>query len=330
MIKIVCALLTAFFFGMFFAPLVIWAVKKLKVKQTILCYVTQHKDKEGIPTMGGLIFIVSTLVSCLIFWSGNKVLAITTLAVTAAYCAIGFLDDILKVILKRNLGLKAYQKIISQAAIALLATVFAYKNQYVGGEIFLPFIDKTLNLGWWYLPLSFMVYISTTNAVNLTDGLDGLAGSVAAIYLSAIFVLIGIKYNEASIMGLTFFAQELNNLLIYCAALIGGIMAFLWHNSYKAKVFMGDTGSLALGGSCAILPSLIKNPLAIIFAGGIFVWTAASVVIQIIYYKLKKKRVFLMAPFHHHLEKKGICESKIVTYYCVITVICGLITIIIF
>ncbi len=330
MIKIVCALITAFFLGMFLAPLVIWTVKKLKVRQTILCYVTQHKDKEGIPTMGGLIFIVATVVSCLIFWKGNKTLAITTLAVTAAYCAIGFLDDILKVILKRNLGLRAYQKIISQSAIAILATIFAYKNQYVGGEIILPIINKTISLGWWYLPFGFIVYVATTNAVNLCDGLDGLAGSVMTVYLSAIFVLIGIKYNEASEMGLTFYAQELNNLMIYCAALVGGIMAFLWHNSYKAKVFMGDTGSLALGGSCAILPTLIKNPLAIIFAGGVFVWTAVSVIIQVFYYKLTKKRVFLMAPFHHHLEKKGINESKVVTYYCVITVICGLLTIIIF
>lgn len=330
MIRIVCAIFTAFFIGMFIAPVVIHFIKKMKARQTILCYVTQHKDKEGIPTMGGIIFVASALISSLIFWTGAKKLALICVLVTLSYFLIGFIDDFLKVVLKRNLGLRAYQKIISQATIAILATIFAYNNQYIGSEIVIPMFKVTINIGWWYIPLSFLVYIATTNAVNLTDGLDGLAGSTSSIYLSVIFVIVGIKYIEASNMGATFYAQELYNMLLYVASLVGGIMAFLWHNAFRAKIFMGDTGSLALGGSCAIVPMFVKNPLVILIAGAVFVLSALSVIMQVFYYKLKKKRIFLMAPFHHHLEKKGINESKIVTYYCIISAICGLLTIIIF
>lgn len=198
LIRIVCALIATFFIGMFIAPLVIYLVKRMKARQTILCYVTQHKDKEGIPTMGGLIFVFSTIIGSFIFWKGQKTLALICMIVTLAYCLIGFLDDVLKVALKRNLGLRAYQKILSQGAIAILATIFAYKNQYVGTEIIIPMIQKTVNISWWYLPLSFIVYIATTNAVNLTDGLDGLAASTSCIYLSAIFAIIGIKYIDAT------------------------------------------------------------------------------------------------------------------------------------
>jgi len=330
MIFLISAFVAAFFIGMFIAPLAVSLFKKLKARQTILSYVEQHKSKDGVPTMGGVIFLIAAAASSLIFWRGEKDLAVTALIVTLAYGLIGFLDDALKAIFKRNLGLKAYQKIVSQTAIAVLATLFAYRNQYLGADIYIPMFNSAFHIGWWYLPISFLVYIATTNAVNLTDGLDGLAGSSVCIYFAVFFAIIGIMYSSASADGRTFYAKELYNLMIFIASLVGGITAFLWHNSHRAKIFMGDTGSLALGGACAFVALAVQNPLLILIVGIVFVVSSLSVIIQVISFKLRKKRVFLMSPFHHHLEMKGVNESKIVAYYSIITVVAGLVAIAVF
>lgn len=327
---ILSAFIVAFFTGMIIAPPVILVICKLKAGQTILSYVSQHKDKEGIPTMGGIIFLLAAMTASLIFWKGNKRLAAVALLIVFSYGIVGGLDDFIKVFFKRNLGLKAYQKIISQTVIAVLATVFAYRNQYVGSEIFIPAFNRTIELHWTYIPLSFLVYIATTNCVNLTDGLDGLAGSTVAVYL--VFfgtMLYGMYLNEAD-MGNTLYASELYNLTVLVASFIGGLAAFLWFNSFKARIFMGDTGSLALGALCAVIPLFIKNPLLILLVGIMFVMSGISVILQVVVFKLKKKRIFLMAPLHHHLEMKGYNESKIVTFYAVITAIAGTVALLIF
>jgi phospho-N-acetylmuramoyl-pentapeptide-transferase len=328
--KIICVFIAAFAIALLIGAPYIALMKKIKARQTILCYVEQHKDKQGIPTMGGVIFLVAASVASLIFWSGEKKLAVVALVVTLVYGGIGALDDGIKIVLRRNLGLRAYQKIISQAAVAAIMTYFAYKNPYIGTEIAVPFISRTHDIGWWYIPLAFTAYIAATNCVNLTDGLDGLAGTTVALYLAAIFALITVIYLEKESLGQTFYAQELYNLMIFAAALSGGVVGFLWYNSHKAKIFMGDTGSLALGGACAVLPMMIKNPLAILFVGIMFAVSGISVIVQVLVYKLKKKRVFLMAPFHHHLEMKGYNESKIVSYYGIITAVAGMASIIVF
>ena len=172
-----------------------------------------------------------------------------------------------------------------------------------------------------------MIFIATTNCVNLTDGLDGLAGWVVTIYMTVMLIMcyfLSVKKEE---LGQTFYAEEISSLMVFAASLIGGLVGFLWHNSHRATVFMGDTGSLALGGACAIIPMMLKNPLIILITGIMFVISGISVIIQVLVYKIKKKRVFLMAPFHHHLEKKGVNESKIVSYYCIITVLTGVLSI---
>lgn len=312
---------------MFLAPLIITLMKKLKARQTILNYVTQHKDKEGIPTMGGIIFVLSALIACLIMLKGANKLAVVSLAITLSYAIIGGLDDFIKIFFKRNLGLRAYQKIISQFAIAVLATVFSYKNSNIGSSINIPIIGKTIEMGWWFIPFTIFIFISLTNSVNLTDGLDGLAGSTVSIYLAVFFIVILITYNDAVNMGKTFYAEELSNMLIYIASMVGAILAFLWHNSNKASIFMGDTGSLALGGTCASVAVFSKNPLLILIVGIMFVFSSISVIIQVVYFKLKHKRVFLMSPFHHHLEMKGYNESKIVAFYSIITVVFGVVSI---
>lgn len=327
MIRWIISFLVAFFIGMTIAPVIIKVIKKLKAKQTILNYVVQHKDKEGIPTMGGVIFMLSTCFACFIMWKGRYNLAAVILIITLCYSLIGGMDDFIKIAFKRNLGLRAYQKVISQLAIAVLATIFAYKNMYIGSEINIPILGVSFDLKWWYIPLSIIIYIATTNSVNLTDGLDGLAGSTTSLYLATFFVVIAITYYTSSEMGETFYAEELNNILIFIAALIGSLTAFLWHNSNKAKVFMGDTGSLALGGACASVALFTKNPLLILITGIMFIVSSISVIVQVISFKLKGKRVILMAPYHHHLEMSGYNESKIVAFYSIITVIAGAVSI---
>ena len=321
--------LCSFAVGVIIAPPVIYLIKKLKARQTILTYVSQHKDKEGIPTMGGIIFLVPAVIFYFVFARGQNRLSFVALAVTLAYGLIGGLDDAIKVIFKRNLGLKAYQKIISQLVIAVLATVFAYKNGYVGSQIYIPVIKQYVETGWFYIPFTIIAYIATTNCVNLTDGLDGLAGSTVVLYLSVVFIIIAGIYLESVDAGKTLYDQETYNLLVFITALAGGIAAFLVFNSHKAKIFMGDTGSLALGGAVASVAVFIKNPLIIATIGIIFVMSGISVIIQVISFKLRKKRVFLMAPLHHHLEMKGLNESKIVSLYSVITVVAGAVTLLI-
>ena len=321
--------LCSFAVGVIIAPPVIYLIKKLKARQTILTYVSQHKDKEGIPTMGGIIFLVPAVIFYFVFARGQNRLSFVALALTLAYGLIGGLDDAIKVIFKRNLGLKAYQKIISQLVIAVLATVFAYKNGYVGSQIYIPVIKQYVETGWFYIPFTIIAYIATTNCVNLTDGLDGLAGSTVVLYLSVVFVIIAGIYLESVDAGKTLYEQETYNLLVFITALAGGIAAFLVFNSHKAKIFMGDTGSLALGGAVASVAVFIKNPLIIATIGIMFVMSGISVIIQVISFKLRKKRVFLMAPLHHHLEMKGLNESKIVSLYSVITVVAGAVTLLI-
>lgn len=329
MTRIIIVFIVSFFLAMAISPPYIFLMKKIKAKQTILCYVEQHKQKEGIPTMGGIIFLFALSVTCLIFWEGENKLAFLALIVTLVYGGIGALDDGIKIILKRNLGLKAYQKIISQAAIAVLITIYAYNSEYIGTEVLIPIIRKTVNIEYWYLPLCFMIFIATTNCVNLTDGLDGLAGNTSCIYITGMLIILLKTYWDKSNMGETFYAEEIYNLAIFSVAFMGGIIGFLWFNSNKAKIFMGDTGSLALGGACAFLPIAIKNPFIILLIGIMFVVSGISVIIQVIVFKVKNKRVFLMAPFHHHLEMKGYNESKIVSFYSIITAIAGAVSIII-
>ena len=323
MSRLIATFITSLMVGLVVGTPVIFLLKKIKVKQNILCYVTQHKAKQGIPTMGGVIFIIAASVGFFIFSQGQRHFAVISYVVFLTYGLIGFLDDGIKVLLKRNLGLKAYQKVISQAVVAALVTYYCYTSDLIGNEIYLIVFDRSISLSWWYIPLCFTLFIATTNAVNLTDGLDGLAGSVCLVYLLFVGMAVYYFYLQKNDLGSTFVAQEYYNLLVLCLACIGGIVAFLVFNTSKATVFMGDTGSLALGGICCVLPVMIKNPFLIAVVGIMFVVSVISVIIQVASFKLRKKRVFLMAPLHHHLEMKGLSESKIVSAYGMITAFCG-------
>ncbi len=323
MSSVIAAFLVSMSVGLAIAPLFIYLMKKVKAKQRILSYVTQHKEKDGVPTMGGVVFILSATVGFFLFRSERSTLATVAYAAFVSYGLIGLLDDGIKVFFKRNLGLRAYQKIISQAVVALLLTYFCYTNEYIGSEIYIPFTGQTKIISYWCIPLCLTIFLATTNAVNLTDGLDGLAGSVCAIYLFFIGVFIWKFIVSKEDVGSVLWAQEGWSVLVLCAAVVGGIASFLWFNTNRARIFMGDTGSLALGGICAILPVLIKNPFLIAFVGITFVVSVISVIVQVIVFKWKKKRVFLMAPLHHHLEMKGYKEPAVVSFYSLITVFFG-------
>lgn len=321
--KIFTAILVSFIIGLVFSPLVIMVIKKLKAKQNIYEYVDMHKQKQGTPTMGGIIIILSIIVSSFVCINKYNHLALVTLIVTFCYAVIGFLDDFLKIYNKRNLGLRAYQKIIGQLAIAIIVSVFAYKHIFVGSVIYIPFTTISFSIGWWFIPLCVIVFLATTNAVNLTDGLDGLAGGVSLSYLAAfVFIVFILLSRLGSTMQVEKYFENLNMLIVGGAG-IGALLAYLIYNCFPAKIFMGDTGSLALGGLISCLAIFTGQPLLILILGACFVASCVSVIIQVVYFKLTKKRIFLMAPLHHHFEKKGVNENRIVVIYIVITTIIG-------
>ncbi len=311
--------LIAFFACLIFAPLCFFIIKKIGAKQTILHYVKEHEGKQGTPTMGGLIFIVPSTIVSLIFFTTDFTYGIVTLAVTFVFGILGFLDDFIKVHYKQNLGLKAYQKIIGQLAIALIVSVFVYK--FIGGEIIIPFTNKTLDLGWWIIPCLIVVFVATVNSVNLIDGLDGLCTSCSINYIfffSVILLLTMPQFNPA-------LNREIGSVLICNYSILGTLFAFLLFNNFPAKIFMGDTGSLALGGFIACSTILTKNVLLIPLLGMVFVVTALSDIIQVVHFKRTKKRIFKMAPLHHHFQMSNIHENKVTFSYFVFGFILNLI-----
>ena len=308
-----------FFAGLAVIPL----LKRLKAGQPILKYVKTHYGKSGTPTMGGLFFILPC--AGLYFAFGGALSRTGTVTVTMGvfYALIGFLDDYIKIKYRRNEGLKPYQKIFFQTAVAIVAGLFAYR--YGITAVILPFTDKSAEIGLWSVLLTAFIFIAVTNSVNLTDGLDGLAGGVSAVYLVSVLVLTAVqqKYYLSPVNG-----TESDGLSLFSALTVGGILGFLVFNTPKAKVFMGDTGSLALGGIISAVSVFGGNALYIPIIGVCFVWSSVSVIIQVVYFKRKRKRVFLMSPFHHHLQLKGYSETKIAYLYSLITGIMGAISVI--
>lgn len=297
-------------------PFVIFASKKFKASQTILHYVEAHKSKDGTPTMGGLIFIVAIMFS-FCFFTKNFQLAVVSIAVMLAYGILGFLDDFIKIKFKQNLGLKPYQKVIGQVGIATIIAFYVYYSNLIGSTLIVPFTNISINLGWGIIPFVIFVYLAVVNSVNLTDGLDGLAGGVSASYLIG-FIGILLIYSKNALTATE--VGEYQNLLILCFCALGSIVGFLCYNVNRAKIFMGDTGSLALGGLLTSIAVFSNTTLLIPLIGIMFVVSAVSVCLQVLHFKRTKKRIFLMAPIHHHFEKKGVHENRITFVYIVITI----------
>ncbi len=314
------ATVISFGIAVLIGPIIIKQAKKLKFGQNILSYVENHKSKQGTPTMGGVIFVFSSIITSLILIKQSFAVSLTAMAVFFAFGVLGFLDDYLKIKNHRNLGLRAYQKVIGQLGISLIVGLFVYFNGGIGDKVVIPFSNTSISLGWLVIPFIIFVFIGATNSVNLTDGLDGLAGGTSFIYLIGIATIVLLYAGGSPDI-------EQKNLLIFIFAVVGGVLGFLVFNTHPASIFMGDTGSLALGSVVAISGCFTGLSLYIPIIGFLFVMSALSVIIQVLHYKRTKTRVFLMAPLHHHFEKKGMYETKIVAIYIIITILLSVLSV---
>jgi len=282
-------------------PFLIPLLHRLKYGQSIREEGPQrHLQKAGTPTMGGIMILVALMAATLLF-AGHSLMVWTALFVTLGHGILGFLDDFIKVVLKRNLGLRARQKIIGQILISVVLAYIAVTFLGRGTELWVPYFNIYFDLGPLYYLFILFVVVSETNAVNLTDGLDGLAAGTMAI-ASIAYTIISLKFGYPE-------------MPLFSAAVAGACLGFLVFNIHPAKVFMGDTGSLALGGAFAAFGVMTKTELLLVVVGGVFVLEALSVVIQVVSFKTTGKRVFLMSPLHHHFELRGWSEKKVVTTF---------------
>ena len=310
--KVFIALIVSFILTGVLMPLLIPLLHRLKFGQTIREIGPKwHEKKNGTPTMGGICFLlVSSIVSFVVCSSPALKLSI---GAAFLFGLIGFADDFIKIYFKRNLGLTEIQKLISQTLVSVVFLVLAVRLGYVSTEIAIPFTKISIDLSWFYVIFMTVFLIGFTNAVNLTDGLDGLAASVTAV--------VTLFFTVSSILVKNY------DVSYFSAAVTGSLLGFLIYNYHPAKVFMGDTGSLFLGGVVSVLAILLKLELILIIVGIIYVIEAFSVIIQVAYFKKTKKRIFLMAPIHHHFEMKGLKEVQIVYIFCLVTLVCSAISI---
>lgn len=323
------SLVWGFLFTLVISPFIISMIKKERVRQVILSYVESHSAKSGTPTMGGIIFLISISIVAFICLRGESTLAKMAILIFIAYGLVGFLDDFIKFKFKRNLGLRAYQKIIFQLLVSVAIGFFAYKSELVGSTLIVPFTDKTIDIGFWIIPLVSLIYIATTNSVNLTDGLDGLASSTTMTYMFSFVLLLLFLLTGTLGAGGEIQVMEYKNIVMLASVTCGAMLCFLIYNCFPAKIFMGDTGSLAIGSLVASVAVFTKTSLYIPILGIMFVLSSVSVILQVSYYKLTKKRIFLMAPLHHHFEKKGVHEVRITVCYSVITFLVGVATLLV-
>lgn len=302
----ILALVLGFLISLILGPIFIPMLHKFKFGQNIREEGPKsHLKKAGTPTMGGIIFIISVTIVMIVMRYNISDEGMVVLYSMIAFGFIGFLDDMLKIIHKNNLGLRAWQKMLLLLLFSVAMAYYAYT--VLGTSIVVPFLGTEINLGIIYIPFVIVYYAGATNAVNLTDGLDGLASTVTVIVLIFFSVVA--------------FNQHSYHISVFALALIGALLGFLRYNAYPAKIFMGDTGSLALGGAVASIALLLKNPFILVIVGGIYVFETLSVIIQVISFKTTGKRVFKMAPVHHHFEQLGWSEVKVVTVFSIVTVI---------
>lgn len=304
--KIVMAIVISFIVASILGPIIIPLLHKLKFGQNIRQEGPKsHLKKAGTPTIGGLIFIFATIITMFIMVKNPTDEAMIALYSFVGFGFVGFLDDLLKIIKKKNEGLTSGQKMILLLIVSGFLTWYAY--EYIGSSINIPFLSGQINLGLIYIPFVMFYFAGVTNAVNLTDGLDGLATSVTVLVTTFLGI---ISYNLGHI-----------SLAIFCVSLAGALLAFLRFNAFPARVFMGDTGSLALGGAVAMVALILKMPLILVLIGIIYVVETFSVILQVASFKLTGKRIFKMAPIHHHFEQLGWSETKIVSVFSIITVV---------
>jgi len=328
------AAITSFLICMVLGPFIINRLRELKIGQVVRDsddakgIYEMHKNKAGTPTMGGLLIVTAIVLSTLLWGDLTNKYVLLSLISIIWLCAVGFLDDYLKMKLKVSKGLTARSKFIGQAMLGLMLGLYVYFDPQIGKDLDVPFLkDLVINLGIFYVLFTMLVIVGSSNAVNLTDGLDGLAIGCT--------IIVVLTYTALSyITGNAKMAEYLNiihipgagELAVFCAAILGAGLGFLWFNSFPANVFMAATGPLALGGAIGVVATFIKKELLLLVVGGIFVAEALSVIMQVASYRFFKKRIFLMAPIHHHFQMKGWSETKVVIRFWIIGIILALIS----
>ncbi len=321
--------LTAFLFCWLMGPKFIKRLESRQLKQTVRNDGPEsHLVKQGTPTMGGALVLISIFIPSALWCDTQNVLVWSSLFICAGFGLIGYIDDYLKVSKKNTKGLKGRTRLFFEFFMAGIVCLIIYRVTELGGTLDFPFFKgHGLDLGYWYIPIGMLVIVGTANAVNLTDGLDGLAivpVMIAAITLAILAYTCG-NYKIASYLQIPF-VKGAGELAIVSATVAAAGLGFLWFNTYPAQVFMGDVGSLSLGGILGTIAVLTKNEILMILLGGIFVVEAVSVIIQVASFKLTGKRVFRMAPIHHHFELKGWAEPKIIVRFWIISVLLAILS----
>ncbi|MCF8032081.1 MAG: phospho-N-acetylmuramoyl-pentapeptide-transferase [Desulfarculaceae bacterium] len=328
--RTIYAAVTALAIAWLMGPWMIHKLQELQVGQYIRELGPEsHKAKAGTPTMGGVLILFAMGVSVLLWGDLGNFYLWLALGVTLCYGLIGFADDYLKKVSKANEGgLSARTKFLALALVALAAGVALYLHPGYSTKLSVPFFKFVLpDLGWGYVPLAMFILVGTANAVNLTDGLDGLAAGPVLIAAGAYLVLSYLTGNvKAATYLQIFYVPGAGELAVFCGAVAGAVMGFLWYNTYPAQIFMGDTGSLALGGALGITAVSTKHEILLVLVGGIFVVETISVILQVGFFKMTHgKRIFRMAPLHHHFELKGWAEPKVIVRFWIIAVLLALV-----
>lgn len=326
------ASVTAFFLCLWLGPACIAWLKQLRAvtdqERAYAESIHEHyKHKKNIPMMGGILIVASVIASTLLWGNLFNRFVWMMILVMLWFGLVGFLDDWLKMRSKSSEGLSSLTKLLGQVLMGLAIGVYLYLDPTFDKWLYMPLLKHgVLFLGIFFIPLVILVLAGTSNALNLTDGLDGLAIGCTLFATTAFAVITYVTGHADFAQYLAIpYVPEAGEVTVFCAALAGASAGFLWFNSYPAEVFMGDTGSLSIGGALGAIAILIKKEMVLIIVGGIFVWEALSVILQVASFKLRKKRIFLMSPFHHHLQRKGWPESKITTRLWIIAFILAII-----
>jgi phospho-N-acetylmuramoyl-pentapeptide-transferase len=309
-------------------PVLIAHFRQARIGQTIRDEVPKtHQKKAGTPTMGGLLILSATLLATLLLADLRDSYIWVAVGVTLAFGAIGLTDDMLKLHRGRGNGLSGPQKLVMQTVCALAAALTIFVGLHFDTHLTMPFFKNVRpDLGWWYIPFAAVVIVGASNAVNLTDGLDGLAiGPVMTVaFCYWVFTYVAGNAKFAEYLAIPHVAH-VSELAIFCGALIAASMGFLWYNAYPASMMMGDVGALGLGAALGTVAILAKQELVLVIAGGVFVIEAASTIIQRYYYKMTHRRVFRMAPLHHHFELAGWPETVVVVRFWIVSIVCALV-----
>lgn len=322
----ICGVLTAITIFFVFGPRMIRKLSDYQISQTIRKDgPPTHVDKTGTPTMGGGLILISVVLSTLLWGDLSNRFIWVILGTTVAFGGIGWIDDYRKLVDGNPRGMSARNKFISQSAVGLLAAVFLYytANSPAETALLVPlFKNVAIPLGWGFIVLTWLVIVGTSNAVNLTDGLDGLAIMPTVMISGALGIFAYATGNLifANYLGIPYIVGA-GEVLIFCGALVGAGLGFLWFNTYPAQVFMGDIGALSLGAAIGIIAVIVRQEIALIIMGGVFVIETVSVILQVVSYKLVGRRIFRMAPLHHHFELKGWPEPRVIVRFWIISLI---------